>query len=801
MGRTSIRSRHDIAQIRCIDRWMAVMAVCLLAAGCSEPRKPGSGLSPSADEAELIVETGEPSALALGEAFHFVERFAGAPLPASWERRPDGPYRLALGEAYQPILHTPAPYVMRQKLALPAGAVLRLAFGLAEESGRKRGDAVRFVVRTRCEDERRELLSEVVLQWEGPGTPNWSPVTLDLSFAAGKEVELELATEIADGGQAAAPKTSARAHAVWVNPVVLAPAQHARPNILLVLVDALRADHLGCYGYDRPTTPFLDRLAREGVLFEQAHAQATYTFASVPSILTSTYRFVTGGEIAESSASGSSRGAAGLRSIDLGPSLQGQLRGDGYTTLACVGGGYLSPALGNDSGFDWYWSPRGSRPGVAGQLSALRELLESKPQTPFFLFLHSYEVHSYFQGRAHCLAEFDRGYLGKLARPGEASETVLGRSTADLSQDDLQYIVDLYDGEIRYTDRYLETFVGWLLTQPWGRDTIVILTADHGEMLGEQGRLHHGGVPYRPLVHVPLIMRFPDGRWRGRRVREPVSLVDLTPTLLDFAGIAPPGTCVGQSLRGLVEGGKLDEPGPVFCESRFDTLLVREGRWWYLTRVGERLDALYDMATDPTQTKDLSAERPETVRRMRSLLSDLAMKAARGARIAVTGTRPERLTVDLECEDGFSYLYCPTIQVAWGPQGTDSAPPRGPGRRRPRRLRVPVPSGSETHVILFQPASPDATVLVSATADDREVEPRRFHLGKGQVSAKRVPVAVSANADSLVAASPPVRENASSWGIWIWLAPGSMRRGVGSPSTGKLPPGLERQLRALGYLR
>jgi hypothetical protein len=242
---------------------------------------------------------------------------------------------------------------------------------------------------------------------------------------------------------------------------------------------------------------------------------------------------------------------------------------------------------------------------------------------------------------------------------------------------------------------------------------------------------------------------------------------------------------------------------PIFSEGRFGSVLLREGRWWYLSWADQEQEALYDMATDPAQRKNVSAAHPETVRRMRHLLGEVAMEATRGARLVVWGERSERVTLVLECEKGFSYLHCPTLEGPWSHRDLKTGYLIGSGGagRGPRRAEVDLDPGDDMHVILFESGSPDDAVLVSAVIGSRTVEPGRFHLGEHAGVAEAVPVAVSAKTARFVAAQPPLPEEMASWGISIWLPPDSAWRQTAPSRAGKMSADLERQLRSLGYLR
>ena len=783
---------------------LILIACALAAAGCSSGRREVP--SPAAPSAwpPPVVESGQPIELTPGEAFHFVDHFHGNDTHAALPRGGDGHRRIALGDVRQPAICTPAPYTLRQKVRLPKGAVLRAAFGLAPDSWDKKGGGVRFCVRLRRGDETIELLSTELKCWRAADDPNWSPVTIDLLSGSGEEVEIELVTEAVGAPRAGAQEEFAAAYALWANPTILAPTREPRPNIVLVFVDALRADHLGCYGYERKTSPFLDRLAQASVLFEDVTSQATWTLPSTLSLLTSSYRFIAGLQIAGPVRGPAETGGEGyyVPPVVLPVSLQGELRKSGYKTLACVGGGFMNPALGWDSGFDWYWSPQHT-PLLADQLAVLKHRLAADPRTPFFLFLHTYEVHNYFQGRAHCLEQFDSGYLGPLTDPRRLMDAALHEKPENLSPADLQYIRDLYDGEIRQTDRYLRLFLEWLLEQPWGKDTVVVLTADHGESLGDHGAMSHGGVPYQGVARVPLLLHLPHGRWSGRRVTQPAALVDLMPTLLGLAGGAAPPGMVGRSLIPLLQGTGRSDSAPILCESRGAALLAREGRWCYMSWRGEQGEELYDIARDPEQTHNLVGSAPERLHHMRRVLAVLAMRAARGFRLVVDGPRPDEVTVELTCDGPLSYLDAPTLQQADRLTVTKRRADDPSTQSRGHHARITLSPGEDPHVILFEPQDRNSAVLVSVASDGEPAETRRFRLGSEQRPAGKMPLSIGPEArPMLLADEPPVPGDLDTWGIWVWLPRAAAAAPpAGSPRAESLPSDIQDQLRSLGYLR
>jgi len=722
-----------------------------------------------------VVESGQTVTLSPGRIFRFTDHFHGRAAPTGLPRRMDGQAQVLLSDVLQPVLCVRVPHVLRQKLALPSGATLRLAFGLT--SG---GAATRFTVRMRHSGKSTQLLSNEVTRWGGGQAANWTPRSFDLPAG---DVELELAVELV--GKPARSQEGTTACALWVNPLVLVPSAAARPNLVLVHLDALRPDHLGCYGYARDTSPNLDRLAAHGVLFEDANATATWTYPSVQGYLTSNHQSLSFGREVGDALSATGAGAVVRGPALTGASLQGQLRAAGYETLACTGGGYLDPRFGFDVGFDWYWSTNYAL--LPDQLAAVKDRLPRTHGQPFFLFLQTYEVHHYRKGFGHGLSHYSHGYAGKLTNKDLIEEAVSGR-LRDLTPADRQYLRDLYDGEVRHADELLGAFLDWLFAQPWGKNTVVAVIADHGEAFGEHGQMGHCGVPYRELAHVPLIFFRSDHEWPGRRVKQPVSLIDLTPTLLDLASAPPAKGMVGRSLAPRLEGRPLPDR-PMLCGNTA-SLMAREGRWWYLTWRNTQPEELYDILRDPNQQHNLAASAPDELAHMRGVLAQLAAQSARGYHLAVTMPPAGDMMIAVESTAGYDV---PTL----GTGDTTTVHRVGKGGQR---LEVHFAPGRAQHLVLFDPA-PGGTATVSARANDIPVEAGRFHLGKNGASPQAVPIILQSEIQASLISERPASKG-QDWGLWLWLPPAAVQsRQPEALRSGKLPADLERQLKALGYLK
>jgi arylsulfatase A-like enzyme len=365
---------------------------------------------------------------------------------------------------------------------------------------------------------------------------------------------------------------------------VNAPQAERPPNILLISIDTLRADHLSSYGYKRPTSPSIDRLAARGVLFEHAYSHSPKTALSHMSLMTSLLPEAHGVE--QWSTEGSER-----LSDDI-PTLATLLKPHGYATFAVTGGGHVRGELGFDQGMDSFEVVDGVVEAFARMGDRIAEHVAAQPNVPFFAFAHTYAVHDPYTPLAPYNTLFtDSNYPGRIIasydeltrRVGTAWDSQHALFWQQVDADDprdVQHLQDLYDGAIRLTDDQIGKLVERLRDAGVGDDTLIIVLADHGEEFREHGMFQHEQV-YQELLHVPLVMVLPRANgvtYRQRREPAVVRLVDVLPTVLDYLGVAIPEHAQGVSLMPLLGGGAAP-PREVMSS-------WREGGWQAL-RVGD----------------------------------------------------------------------------------------------------------------------------------------------------------------------------------------------------------------------
>ena len=388
---------------------------------------------------------------------------------------------------------------------------------------------------------------------------------------------------------------------------VPAPAA-SRLSVLLITIDTLRADHMSAYGYPRPTSPRIDAIAKEGTLFERAYTFWPKTRGSFVAMLTGK----------PPSGSGYSKTHPVL--LDLNPTLASTLKAAGYATSAIVDNPNVAAPLGYAKGFDTYretWE-EGALATETLRARAITEggrtfLQAARPEKPFLLWLHYVNPHAPYEPpppfdtmfapgggergpRLSVVPGFHGGIPKQWARPGK---TRLGE------------YVGLYDGEIGSVDQEVGRVVDALRTSAVQDRTLVVITSDHGESLGEHDYyFDHGENVFEPSLRIPLVVVNP-GSPKGQRSVAFASTLDLVPTVLDAVKVSWPPDLAGVSLLGVVEGKAKPRRDRLFAQNdRNLTAAFDEKLKVVATPDAERTRfALYDREKDPGETRDVGRER------------------------------------------------------------------------------------------------------------------------------------------------------------------------------------------------
>ena len=384
--------------------------------------------------------------------------------------------------------------------------------------------------------------------------------------------------------------------------------QDQRPDIVLISIDTLRADHLGCYGYPAPSSPNIDRFSQNAVLFEQTIAAASSTLPSHASLFTSQVP-------QHHRASHTANRPLAQEAVTLAEVLSAA----GYRTLAVVAGGQMAPQFGLGQGFETYVEVDTERP-FFDSVSRGLALLDEGPRRPTFLFLHSYEVHHPYEPAAWRLAGLEAGYGGEL--PDTITVDLLRQASLGqrpLTAADLTHISRAYAGEIQSMDAAFGSLLDGLRARGRGERSVIAFTSDHGEEMAEHGWVGwHGRTLFEPALRVPFLLALPGGIHGGRRIATPVRSIDIAPTLLAAVGLTPPDSFDGEAL--LPSLGPRPDSEIVFWR---ETTLDEVGEFEGIRIGGWKLSEgrLFDLLDDPREMRDLAAQRPEELRRLQRALA------------------------------------------------------------------------------------------------------------------------------------------------------------------------------------
>ncbi|HEV2117498.1 MAG TPA: sulfatase-like hydrolase/transferase [Terriglobales bacterium] len=385
-------------------------------------------------------------------------------------------------------------------------------------------------------------------------------------------------------------------------------ASRAPVNLLLVTIDTLRPDHLGCYGDRQVHTPNIDSLADAGTRFEHAYTPVPITLPSHTVIMTGTYPMYSG-----------MHDFSGNRLNPQQPTLASILKAQGYATGAVLGSAVLDHRFGLNQGFDFYYDHFDfnrledanldlmKRPGNQVVDQAL-QWLAANERKPFFLWVHLYDPHTPYEPPP----PFDREYRG---RP--------------------------YDGEIAFADVQVGRLLRFLKEkQLYGR-TLIVLTGDHGESLGEHGEKNHGFFIYDATLHIPFIVKLPAGERHEATVADPFSTVDLLPTVLSVLKVPTPSDTQGGSVLPEILGKQRPTalPAQLYSESFLPLLHfdwsdlrgIQVGKYHF---IDVPKPELYDLSADPGELHNIYEQKPAIAQELKAQLNALEQKYTAGTRQA-----------------------------------------------------------------------------------------------------------------------------------------------------------------------
>ncbi|MHC5209609.1 MAG: sulfatase [Planctomycetota bacterium] len=402
-----------------------------------------------------------------------------------------------------------------------------------------------------------------------------------------------------------------------------------RPNILLVTWDTTRVDHLSCYGYERPTSPRLDELAADGMRYTNAYAVASWTLPTHASLFTGKLPSSHGAKFDEDGPLKLTQGIEGMEEWDayaarpLGENeitLATLLGAHGYATGAVVGGPWMRKVFGLDRGFTLYDDSNYEMRPKIGEINGRRaddltdaaiEFVDANRERPFFLFLNYFDPH-----RPRMPLPAYRNLFWEGAEPGQ-------------DEDRRDYELAMYDAEIVYTDEHFGRLIEHLKELGLYEDTWIVVTADHGELLGDDGLWGHGDSLSQAEIHVPLIVKEPGARPPRGVDGRPVQQIDVMPTLIERLGLPSPPNMQGQPMA-RVDHPVIAESDPLAFMTEANSDWRQQGAWrvliegeWKFCWNSLGKHALYDLGADPDELQNLFALRPDVAERMETRLHEL----------------------------------------------------------------------------------------------------------------------------------------------------------------------------------
>ncbi len=512
-------------------------------------------------------------------------------------------------------------FQMDVKIPPDANFILEFGYGILNEFRNRDSELpIQFrLLLNRSDSIKKETLFSKTIDWTT--TKDVIQERIDLSPYAGSKVKLSFLTN----------ELSSRTEdekfppiiPVWVNPLIYQIEKTARTNIVLISLDTVRPDHLGCYGYDKNTSPTIDSFAADSVLFKEVYSTTSWTLPGHVSLLTSMDCL-------------NHQVYFPLQKMSPdAPTLADILRTRQFYCAAFTGGGYLSETYGFSKGFDSYQEIKlhGDQAIRFDEAERLAELasgwLEENQDKSFFLFLHTYQPHDPYAN----LSPIGKEFLDENAEWEHVKMESLfegkGRFDTQFSANEIQNIIALYDGEIKYTDVFfVQPILNKLKELGLYENSLIIITSDHGEEFFDHEAWLHDHSVYNEGIKIPLIIKFPGGEHKGKRIDNTARITDILPTILDHLSIKTRNPQFdGTSLIPLIKGKEKTQRSAIsdlalrefelapsvlsIKKDNFKFILNEKISSPYIKRIVRNFDGsqieLYDLKNDPLETKNLAA--------------------------------------------------------------------------------------------------------------------------------------------------------------------------------------------------
>jgi len=521
--------------------------------------------------------------------------------------------KVTIANEQRSVVFAPSATSIECPVRVPAGGVLDFGYGISPDAWSRAGDGCEFQVFLSDGEAVERLLLHYINPKMRKEDRKWFDARIDLSRWAGEDVTLTFSTR---GTYRVTPPFKRQPdvrydYALWSNPFIARDEEwHRKTSVILISIDTLRADHVSCYGYDRATTPNIDALAADSVLFEQAITPAPWTLPAHASLFTGLLP--------------SQHGVQNFyqKLSDEALTLAEVLRARSFLTLGVASFEYLFPDYGLVQGFDEYFFRYPLR--AEKIVEKALDMLDRHRGKRFFMFLHFFDPHDPYNppapyntmfcpfGEKGCLKKEHKSpikaFLGERRRPTER---------------DIEAAIALYDGEVRFVDEQLSFLFERLKELHLWDNTMIVVTSDHGEEFWDHGSLSHGFRLYEEQIRVPLVVKLPHSRNAGTRVERQVGLIDVAPTVLAELAIEDEIDVPGRSLFSRPEVELADERYYVSetVAHGLKRLCLRANILKYITPNCynykglnfRSAELLYDLRNDPSETENLIASEAELV--------------------------------------------------------------------------------------------------------------------------------------------------------------------------------------------
>jgi arylsulfatase A-like enzyme len=576
--------------------------------------------------------------------------------------------------------------------------------------------------------------------------------------------------------------------------------EDARLNLIVIAVDTLRPDHLGCYGYSPNTSPSIDALAAEGVLFENAVSQSPWTLPSFATVFTSLYP----------TQHGATELGKGMRSSF--PTLAEVLKASGYATGAVINAPALKPEHRVNRGFDFYDTvPLGDR--VAdGTTDDVLGWIDGIHNQPFFMFAHYFDPHQPYSPPTPYDKLFDPGCESRIGDSFDLEgfspvKTEMFKEMKTLTPEDWSRIISLYDGEIAFTDREIGRLLKGLEERGLRGQTLVVFLSDHGEEFYEHGGFGHGQSLYDELIKVPLVLSLPGVFPANVRVARQVRLLDVTPTILDVLGIEAQSGFEGVSLRALLEGkgtvsardGVLLPPDVAYAEALLtgpeQKGIVRHP-WKMVYHVASKQEHLYNREDDPEEQRNLTGDSTQEFAPLEQMLFTTMLGLSGTWYVELgAGRDSHRFDLEIEAERGPSPGRIHPYRIVESSGRIADVPDEIYDRVSESVLSVDGLELKGSLTLAFQVEPPEWPLRFEVQIDGRSAAGGTY-LGEDLAGIEQNPFTVRRRRGTVISRGRPTGDLRPPY-VLIWLA----ERDYGDDIKVEHDERTKRELRALGYIQ